>query len=320
MQSDFEVEGKGIEAASLAEELARRVKERGEAGVYSHEVESLLSERLPGEEESGTLPPIAALDYSATLAKASWEVTAAYPVSTEKRFLKPFVIFFKRLARLWARIAVGPIQREQTSFNRHAAGALDALRRQAIAERAQAIAAEEDLASLVEPLIDEDEDRDMAGVCVAAFRDVGRLLLLGPCPRALAGSLAEHGYKLLRVSAGTAWDEAAGTSDVRQGPLSFLSRVPEGSQQAMLIPELAFWLRPEALLGLARRAYLVLAGGGAVAVTVHGFAGSPAPAWCDAEVVKQALKLAGFKDISVVGRAAGEAPGAPSGYVAVARK
>ena len=115
MESDFELEGKGVDAAALAEEVARRVRERRDSGVYSDVVESLLAERLPEEEESGGLPPAAELDYSATSALSAWEVTTAYPVETEKRFLRPLVILAKRLARKWAGIAVGPIQREQSS-------------------------------------------------------------------------------------------------------------------------------------------------------------------------------------------------------------
>jgi hypothetical protein len=318
LESDFELEGKGIDAASLAEEVARRVRERRDSGVYSDEVESLLSERLPEEEEFGKLPPAAELDYSASLALSTWEVTTAYPVETEKRFLRPLVIFLKRFARRWASIAVGPIQREQSTFNRHAASALSALRREALGEREQALAEEDDLCLLAESMISAEEDRSVADAVIEGLGKIERLLVLGPCPRDLKKRLEEGGFTLTSVSPGSSWDEVPGDRVVRQEPLSFVSQVAEGSLPAVLLPELAFWLKPEKLLGLLRRSYLVLAPGGRLAVAVHGFAAeAPAPGWCSPSVVDKALTIAGFKDIKTLGRTSREAP---SGFVAVASK
>ena len=313
MEPDFELEGKGVDAGALAEEVSRRVRERRESGVYSEEVESLLAERLPEEEEFDRLPPAAELDYSATCALSTWEVTTAYPVATEKRLLYPLVILAKRLARKWASIAVGPIQREQSTFNRHAASALSALRLEALAERAQALAEEEDLCMLAGSLIDEGESSGIAGAVIDGLGKAERLLVLGPCPKGMKKGLEEGGCKLTSVSPGTSWDEAPGGEKVRQGPLSFISQVPEGSQEAVLLPELAFWLKPEKLIGLVRRSYLALAPGGRLAIAVHSFAaGAPAPGWCSAAVVERALAIAGFKDIKILT--------APKGFVAVATK
>ena len=318
MESDFELEGKGIDAAALTEEVARRVRERRDSGVYSKEVESLLAERLPEEEEFGKLPPAAELDYSATCALSTWEVTTAYPVGTEKRFLRPIVILFKRLARKWAAIAVGPIQREQSTFNRHAASALEALRRETLAERAEALAEEEDLCLLAGSMIYAEESKRIAGAVIDGLGKADRLLVLGPCPHDLEKYLEEGGSVLTIVSPGSSWDEPPGEKEVRQGPISFISQVPEGSLEAVLLPELAFWLKPEKLLGLLRRSYLVLAPGGRLAVAVHGFAATgPAPGWCSPAVVERALSIAGFTDIKTLGVAARDVP---SGFVAVAGK
>lgn len=315
---DFDIEGKGIDTASLEAELARRVEARKSSGAFSPETEALLAERLPDEAQYGTLPPIAELDYAATRALASWEVSAAYPVETEKgRLIRPLVIFVKRLARLWARVAVGPIQREQTAFNRHAASGLEAMRREAVSERAEALSSEQDLSDLASALMAEGEAAASAAAVAEFLAPAGRVTIVGPCPTPVAKALEGKRLGVLRVSAGTAWDEQSGTSQVQAlaAPLSFLSQVEEASQPAVLVSELSFWMRPEALISLARRSYLALGPRGRMVVAVQGFASAgPAPAWCSGPVVKKALAMAGFTDIAVV------RPTDTGGYVATARK
>lgn len=322
MEPEFKLESAGIDTAALERELARRVAERRASGVYAPEVEALLAERLPDEEGAGHLTAAAALDYAATRAQASWQVTTAYPVETEKPFLRPFILFAKRLARLWARVAVGPIQREQTAFNRHVATALDAIRRQSISERAETLAAEADLATLAGSMIDDEEAAAMAASIAEGLGPKGAITVLQPCPAGLLEELTARGFTPYAVSAGTSWDDAPSPASTRSGPLTFLSQVAEESTSALFVSELSFWLKPEALITLARRSYLVLERGGRVAIAVHAFAaGSPAPAWCAAPVVARALELAGFMDISIIDVRSPQADQAsPSGYVAVARK
>ena len=216
---EFKFEGNSVDAASLREDVARRVEERRRAGVYTHEVDSRLAERLPNEEGPGGLPPAPALDYAATRALSAWEVTTAYPVDTDKHLIRPLVILVKRLARLWARIAVGPIQREQTAFNRHVAMALEALRREAIASRAQAKAAEEDLCRLAGSLIGEDEARAMSTAVTEALGEASRVAALGPCPAGLVETLAEKGVDVLKISPGSSWDDRAGSGPQRFQPV-----------------------------------------------------------------------------------------------------
>lgn len=322
MEPVFKVEGEGVDSAWLAEELARRVAERKRSGLFGSEVEAMLADRLPEEDETRALPPIQELDYSATRARQTWEVTPAYPVATDKKLLRPLILFAKRLARLWARIAVGPIQREQSAFNRHAADALDALRRHALAERANARAEEEDLCLLAESMAREEESMRLASACIGALGETGRLTVLCPCPRNLMDCLADAGYGLSPVLSGSAWEESPRPASNAGGPFAFLSEVEEGSLEALLVPEIAFWLRPERLIRLAREAYLSLAPGGAVIVAVHGFAsGPPAPAWCGHSVVERAMAIAGFGEITVLGLTQ-EPEGAPAsgGYVVLARK
>lgn len=320
MKPDFSIESEGIDSAALAEELARRVGERRAAGVYTHQVEAMLAERLPEEGDAASLSPVCALDYAATRTSASWEVTSAYPVETEKRFLRPLIIFVKRLARAWARVAVGPIQREQTAFNRHAASALEALRRQAVAERAAALAAESDLCSLASSMVCPEEAAAVESAVAEALGDAGAVTVLGPCRAELVEALSGHGLTVLRVSAGTSWDDAPGAA-TGSAPLAFLSQVQEGSVGAILVCELSFWLKPDALVGLARDSYLALCEQGRIVLAVHGFAsGPPAPAWCAPEVVESALLLAGFHGISVKPIDPAGAGGAPGGFVAGARK
>lgn len=322
MEPDFKIEGKGIDTTALEQEIARRVAKRRKAGVYTHEVEAMLAERLPDEEDSSALPPVWALDYAATRALSSWEVTAAYPVETEKRFIKPMVIFAKRLARFWARIAVGPIQREQTAFNRHVATALEALRRRAVTDSAEALAYEEDLGALADSMIAPEESRSMLYTVVECIGDIPAVTVLGPCSKGLLAGLNEHGSEVHRVSAGSSSDHAPGGATTRVGPLAFLSQVSEESIEALLVCELAFWLRPEAMIDLARRSYLALAPRGLLVVALHTFAaGAPAPAWCAPGVVEKALNLAGFEDVSIKSLPPIQgAPDSPSGYVAAARK
>ena len=313
---EFSIEGNTVDAASLQEEVTRRVEERRRAGVYAHQVESQLAERLPDEDDSGGLPPGPALDYAATRALSTWEVTAAYPVDTDKRLFRPLVILVKRMARLWARIAVGPIQREQTAFNRHVAGALEALRRQAIDERARAGAAEEDLCRLAEALTGDQDARAVTSAVIEGLGAVGRVTVLGPCPRGIIEALKENGRDVLEVSPGSSWDDrpAGGVCLTRTGPISFLGQIDEGSCEAILLCDLAFWLRPEALIDLTRRSYLALAAGALMAVAVQQYTlGAPAPAWCTPPVVEKALALAGFTDISVGGES-------NQSFVTIARK
>ena len=318
----FKVDGRGVDSAWLAEELERRVAERRRSGLLGAEVEAALADRLPEGDDTQALPPIQELDYSATRARQTWEVTPAYPIATEKKLFRPLVIFAKRLARLWARIAVGPIQRDQSAYNRHVASALDAVRRQALSERAEARAAEEDLCLLAEAMVGEAEGGRLASLCVGALGEVGRLTVLCPCPRGLLESLAGGGLVVSPVLCGSAWEEPAGPFRKADGPFSFLSEVAEGGLEALLVPELAFWLRPEKLIGLARAAYLSLARGGALIIAVHGFASSaPAPAWCDHAVVERALEIAGFTGITALGLSREPEAGArPDGYVVLARK
>ncbi len=326
MEPDFEIESKGIDTSALEEVLARRVEKRRKSGVYNHEVEAALAERLPDELDAGNLAPVSALDYAATRAQSSWEVTTAYRVETDKSFPRPLIILAKRLARLWARIAVGPIQREQTAFNRHVAAGLEALKRQAIGERAEALASEEDLAELAGSMINDEETSLMANALAEDLGTVGTLMAIGPCPRYLLESLDGCGCNVYRVSPGTAWDEVeGGPIATRTGPLAFLAQVAEESMEAALICDLAFWLKPETLIRLTRHAYLALRPGGRMVIAVHSFAAvAPAPAWCAAPVVTKALDIAGFSDISIGLLQAEPADGATdasrSGYVAMAKK
>ncbi len=317
MEPGFEIFSKSVDTEALAVELARRVAERTRAGVYSAEVEAALAERLPDEDSAGDLPPLAALDYAATRASSSWEVTTAYQVATEKKSLaRPLIIFAKRLARLWARIAVGPIQSEQTAFNRHVAAALDAVRRQAEAESLEARALERDLCELAEAMTGDLEGEELAGRIVEVTGGCDRLVLLGPAPGAVVRALAEAGRQVLQVSPGTAWDRSPAASAVTASPLTFLSQLEEESVPALLVCDVSFWLRPEALIGLLRRSYLVLRPGGLVLLAVRSFAaGAPAPAWCASPVAARALELAGFE----AGETAALSGGRP-GYLLAARK
>jgi hypothetical protein len=316
LADDFKVEGKGAEGAGLEKELARRVASRRDSGAYSGEVEAMLAERLPAEEPTGKLEPIAQLDYAATRAMSSWEVSTAYPVETEKsRALRPFIIFAKRLARIWARVAVGPVQREQTAFNRHAASGLDAVRRQAVAGRLEALAMEQDLSDLAGALLSEGEAAACATAVTEFLAPAGKVLLVGPCPTPVAKSLEGPRLEVLRVAAGGPWEQAGAAEALEGATPSFLSAVEEASQPAILLSELSFWLRPEALINLARRSYLALAPRGRLAVSVAGFASAtPAPVWCSGPVLKKALAMAGFIDIAIV------RPADTGCYVATARK
>lgn len=317
MSDGFRIEGHGVDPDALESKLRERVEARRRSGAYSAEVEALIAERLPDEARYGTLSPLAELDYAATRARASWEVSTAYPVDTAKSgFARPLVLFVKRLARLWARVAVGPIQREQTAFNRHAAAGLDALRREAVAARAASLAAEQDLCDLAGALMAEGE----APACASALREwfapAGNVTVIGPCPTPVLKALQSARLEVTRVSGGTSWDgDGEPGAAVGSPPVSFLGQLPEAGRQAVLLSELSFWLRPEALISLVRRSYLVLAPRGRLAVLVAGFAAAgPVPAWCSGPVVKKALSMAGFIDIAV--SRAGDA----GGFVATARR
>jgi hypothetical protein len=182
---------------------------------------------------------------------------------------------------------------------------------------------EEDLVSLAGSMIAEEETAAMAASITEGLGPKVALTVLHPCPAGLLEALAARGFAPYAVSAGTSWDDSPDARAVtRAGPLTFLSQVTEEGTPALLISELSFWLRPEALITLARRSYLALEPGGRIAIAVHAFAaGSPAPAWCASPVVEKALALAGFEGITISALPSPQAEHASrSGYVAVARK
>jgi hypothetical protein len=312
--SGFDIEGDAA-GEELEERVDELVEERKAAGVYSPEVEAALKDRLPDEALAGTLPPIAELDCQATLAGSTWEVTPDYVIATDKGLLRPLVLFVKRFARLWARIAVGPIQRDQSTFNRHTAAALEALRREAIEQRARELADERDLAELAGSLMDDSSAAGIAKLCVEALTGVKRVTLVGPAPDSLRKGLQSGDFDVAVVSTGTAWE--AGGDEVlveRQAPLLFLNQLPEGSVDAIVVAELVFWLKPERLVATCRSAYLALSEYGRLIVAVHPFAqGAPAPAWCDRLTVSKAMVMAGFTHVDVSDAGGG-------GYVAKARR
>lgn len=328
MSPDFKLENRDLDTVSLENEIEKRIEERKAAGVYSHEVVSLLAERLPEEDGAGELPPLAALDYSSTRAMSSWEVSTAYPVATEKKIIAPIIIFVKRIARLWARIAVGPIQRDQTAFNRHAANALEALKKEAVAQRARERAGEEDLSELAAVLISDEQNSWIADNIAAEIKTDLNLTVLSPCPNKLISLLAGKGYSIYRISTGSTWEEAGSGSggdspDHRRGkippatiqtPAAFLCRAPEESIRALLVSELAFINDPGRIVDLLRKSYLALKHGGRIVVVVHGLATGIASPWCAPQVIVKALGLAGFADIHVKSGPDGTA------YVALAGK
>lgn len=319
MEPGFHLSGSGIDPERLEEELSRRVAQRRSSGAFSPELEAHLEERLPDEDDAMSLAPLPALDYAATRAMSAWEVTAAYPVDTDNPRFRSLIIYAKRLLRLWARLAVGPIQREQTAYNRHVSAALDALRRQAIAERAERLAAEEDLGALCESLLEDGEAEAQAEGIAACLGNPKGLLVVGPCPPSVIRGLEKRGISAYRVSACSTWDGLpAGSGYTFSAPIAFLSQVAEGTLEAVLVYGLAFWLKPEKLIAIARRCYLALEGGGRAIIAVPSCAwGAPAPAWCAPPAVEKALELAGFSDITLT--AAGEA-GGPGTFLMNGRK
>lgn len=310
LEPDFCIEGTDIDPGALEREVARRAEERRSSGVFGPEMEAMLADRLPGEDEQEPLAPLAQLSYAATRAMADWEVTPAYPVATDKPFLRPLILFVKRLARFWARVAVGPVLRHQSSFNRHTAYALDAVRSEAIAQRNFEIADEEDLALLAGAMATEGEGELLASAC-APLIPPGNTILICPGTPGLAAGLCSRGIKPLAVRPQSSPEGGGFALVVDKSPTRFLSGLEPGSAAGIIIPEICFWLRPEKLIRLTRSAALGLKKGGAVIFAVHGFASSgPAPAWCSPGVLEQVLLLAGLGEVRTI--PAGKEPGTGS--------
>ncbi|MBN1288256.1 MAG: hypothetical protein JXA49_01280 [Actinobacteria bacterium] len=320
MCPDFELKNKDIDTEAIEREIEKRIKEREAAGIYNHEVESLVADRLPDEDSSAGLSALAALDYSSTRAMASWEVTTAYPVATEKKIIAPLIVFVKRIARLWARIAVGPIQREQTAFNRHAANALDAIKKEAVLRRARELAHEEDISELAGVLIDDGMNSWTADTIKAELVTVKSLTVLYPCPGVIPGKLKQKGFAVYKVSRGSTWEEkeevVPGTTE---NPETFLCQAPEESLDSILISELSFMENPGMLVNLLRNSYLALRKGGTVMVAVHGLSPVGTLPWSAAPVIEKALGIAGFKNIRIRQGTSNTATGATN-YIAFAGK
>ncbi|MBN2169059.1 MAG: hypothetical protein JW738_07430 [Actinobacteria bacterium] len=320
MCPDFKIESNSVDTEAIEREIEKRVRERQAAGVYSHEVESLVADRLPDEDSSAGLSALAALDYSSTRAMSSWGVTTAYPVATEKKIIAPLIIFVKRIARLWARVAVGPIQREQTAFNRHTANALNAVKKEAVLQRARERAQDEDLSELAGALIDDAMCAWAADAIEAELVPAQILTVLYPCPNVIPGKLKEKGCKIYKISLGSAWEEPEGAvPGTTQDPASFLCQAPEESIDSILISELSFMENPRILVNLLRKSYLALRKGGTVVVTVHGLTTGGTSKWSAVPVIEKALEMAGFKNIRIRQGTSDTVTGAIS-YIAFAGK
>lgn len=320
MCPDFKVENNDIDTEAIEQEIAKRIEERKAAGVYSHEVDSMVADRLPDEDTAGALTPLASLDYSATRAMSSWGVTTAYPVATEKRVIAPFIIFVKRIARLWARVAVGPIQREQTAFNRHAANALDALRKEAVARQAEQRAEDEDICELAGVLIDDEMSSWTVDTIAAETQSIRNFTVLCPCPDSLAGMLSEKGYQIYKIYSGSTWEETQkavpGSED---SPAAFLENAKEETVEALLIGELSFMENPRILVKLLRLSYLALRKSGTAVILVQGLSAAGSSLWSAAPVVEKALEMAGFNNIRIV-RPTGDLRNGEDSYIAFAVK
>ncbi len=278
----------------------------------------LETQPKPGE-APGSPSSLETLHYSTEQALSSWEVTPAYPIATQKKLLAPVVVFLKRIFRFWARIAVGPIIRKQSIFNRHVASALSAIRKEALARRAQEKADEEDLCSLSESMTDPDESVFLYEHCVSSFKGSATIFILGACPRSLAERLQAEGIGTVRVSACDSWNiDGPKYKKFEEAPTVFLERISENTIESILVTELSFWLRPERLLRVLRGSYLALKPGGSIAILVRSFAsGSPLSPWCSKGVVCSALENVGFTNVKVT---SAENEGKAKGFVASAQK
>jgi len=105
------------------------------------------------------------------------------------------------------------------------------------------------------------------------------------------------------ISSGSTWEEVSlpPNTAFTKRPLTFLSQLPEESQEAILICELAFWLRPEILMSLLRKTYLSLVPGGRLAIAIHSFANShPSPQWSSEKVIEKAMSVCGFSGVEIL--------------------
>ncbi len=296
----FIFEGSGIDPEWLATEIQKRVEERRLSGLFTHQVESKLETPLIPDQETQRLSPIEQLHFSTERALSNWEVTPAYPIATQKKLLAPVIIFLKRILRLWARIAVGPIIRRQSIFNRDVSSALDAVRKEALARKARERADEEDLCYLAECMTDPWETAQFSEECARLLKGSNVIFILGPSPRSLVETLEREGANVVRVFSSDAWNiGGAEYKKLREAPAMFLERISENSLEALVIPELAFWLRPEKLMRIIRMSYLALKYGGRIAIFVRSFANGSFCPWCSPDVMVRALEKAGFSKVEI---------------------
>lgn len=296
----FTLEGSGIDPEWLAAEIQKRVQERRSSGLFNNQVESMLEMPLVPDKGMERLSPIEKLHFSTDRALSSWEVTPAYPVATQKRLFAPVIIFLKRILRFWSRVAVGPIIRRQSIFNMYVSNALDAIRKEALTRRAQEKADDEDLCFLAESMTDPDEAEKFVEECVGWLKESKVAFILGPCPRSLVGKLESEGTSVIKISSCDSWNiEGAKYSQLREAPTIFLERISENSLEALVVPELAFWLRPERLMRIIRMSYLALRHGGRIVVFVRSFATGSLSPWCSPDVMIRALEMAGFSNLQV---------------------
>ena len=246
-QQNFSVESDSLDTKMIQSLIEERARERREKGLFTPELQAQMKKRLPEEGEDISLgSPLAELDFASAQAERTWQVSTAYEIATEKKFARPLILFIKRLGRLWARLSVGPIQRNQTIFNRYVTRALGSLREEAIRTSAELRAREHDLCMIAEALSSPIESEALAKACVNKLGGLERVFVVGPAPPQLTCNIREQVDSLTIVNISTPWDGPV-TSGRAQVPSAFLEELEDESSPAIMIPEICFWLRPDKL-------------------------------------------------------------------------
>ena len=287
----------------------------------------MLADRLPEEDDTRAAPPIQELDYSATRARETWEVTPAYPVATEKKLFRPLV-HLRQEARAPVGEDRGGPHTERAVRVQPARGERRSTRcggrrwrRGPKSERPRRRTS----ACWWSPWRASGESR-RPGLRRArrAGRD-GRLTVLVPVSPGPAGSPAGEGYGLSPVLVGLAVGGVP-RARARNGgwPVQLSSR--RSRKEAWR----RSWYRssrsgcvPRGWSGSRARRTCRLRPGGPVLVAVHGFAlGSAGPRVVRPGRGRTGLEIAGFVEITILRTHAEARTDGPvsGGYVVVARK
>ncbi|OFW58607.1 MAG: hypothetical protein A2W01_02645 [Candidatus Solincola sediminis] len=120
---NLSVQVEGIDTAAIMKEIETRVEERRRQGVYK-DLDLLDLEEQRGEAEV-SLDPLHELIFLNQLARQYADVTSHYPIGSQRSFLGPFIMLFKKIIRRFMTPYMDALFAKQREFNAQCLSSMD---------------------------------------------------------------------------------------------------------------------------------------------------------------------------------------------------